>query len=155
MQSLEIEKTRTTAFKPQSNAFIEWMNRTLQNMLAKCVNDEQNNWSTQISYVMTAYRTSKYGSTGNIPHFLAYGQEICLPVDFMYTSPDNCLPSSINEFVSALKLAFQKAYDSACSTLNQIQKRRNTQFIWKLPGPWTPLPRRRKSTTPEPSCTSW
>ena len=129
MQSLEIEKTRTTAFRPQSIAVIERMNRTLQNMLAKCVNDEQNNCLTQLPYVMTAYRTSENNSTGIIPHFLAYGQEICLPVDFMYTNPDDCLPASINEFVSASKLAFQKAYESACSTLNQNQKRRNTLFV--------------------------
>ena len=135
MQSLEIEKTRTTAFRPQSNAVIERMNRTLQNMLAKCVNDEQNNWSTQLPYVMTAYRTSVHESTGYTPHFLVYGQEICLPIDFMYPSPNDHLPSSTNEFVSARKLAFQKAYESARSILNQSQKRRNALYNRKVHGP--------------------
>ena len=136
MQSLEIEKTRTTAFRPQSNAVIERMNRTLQNMLAKCVNDEQNNWSTQLPYVMTAYRTSVHESTGYTPHFLVYGQEICLPIDFMYPSPNDRLPSNTNEFVSARKLAFQKAYESARSTLNQNQKRRNELYNRKVHGPF-------------------
>ena len=135
MQSLEIEKTRTTAFRPQSNAVIERMNRTLQNMLAKCVNDEQNNWSTQLPYVMTAYRTSVHESTGYTPHFLVYGQEICLPIDFMYPSPNDHLPSSTNEYVSARKLAFQKAYESARLTLNQSQKRRNALYNRKVHGP--------------------
>ena len=63
MQSFEIEKTRATAFRPQSNAVIERMNRTLQIMLAKCVNDHRNNWSTQLPYVMTAYLTSVHEST--------------------------------------------------------------------------------------------
>ena len=44
MQLLEIDKTRTTPFHSQSNAVIERMNKTLQNMLAKCVNEEQSNW---------------------------------------------------------------------------------------------------------------
>ena len=44
MQLLEIDKTRTTLFHPQSNAVIERMNKTLQNMLAKCINEEQSNW---------------------------------------------------------------------------------------------------------------
>ena len=135
MQSLEIEKTRTTAFRPQSNAVIERMNRTLQNMLAKCVNDEQNNWSTQLPYVMTAYRTFVHESTGYTPHFFEYGQKICLPIDFMYPSPNDHLPSSTNEFVSARKLAFQKAYESARLTLNQSQKRRNALYNRKVHGP--------------------
>ena len=135
MQALEIEKTGTTAFRPQSNAVIERMNRTLQNILAKCVNDEQNNWSTQLPYVMTAYRTSVHWSTGYIPQFLVYDQEICLPIDFMYPSSNDHLPSSTNEFVSARKLAFQKAYESARSTLNQSQKRRNALFNRKVLGP--------------------
>ena len=135
MQSLEIEKTRTTAFRPQSTAVIERMNPTLQSMLAKCVNDEQNNWSTQLPYVMTAYRTSGHESTGYTPHFRVYGQEICLPIDFMYPSPNDHLPSFTNEFVSARKLAFQKAYESARSTLNQSQKRRNALYNRKVHGP--------------------
>ena len=55
MQLHEIDKTRTTPFHPQSNAVIERMNKTLQNMLAKCINEEQSNWSKQMPYVMMAY----------------------------------------------------------------------------------------------------
>ena len=135
MQSLQIEKTRTTAFRPQSNAVIERMNRTLQSMLAKCVNDEQDNWSTQLPYVMMAYRTSVHESTGYTPHFLVYGQEISLPIDFMYPNPKDQPASNTNEFVSALKLAFQKAYELARSALNQNQKRRNAIYNSKVHGP--------------------
>ena len=45
IQALRVDKTRTTAFQPQSKAVVERMNRRLQSMLAKCVNDEQSNWS--------------------------------------------------------------------------------------------------------------
>ena len=55
MQILEMEKTRTTPFHPQSNAVIERMNKTLQNMLAKFITEEQSNWSQQLPYVMMAY----------------------------------------------------------------------------------------------------
>ena len=43
--------SRSTAFHPQSNAFIERMNRNFQNMLAKCINAKRSNWS-QLPYVM-------------------------------------------------------------------------------------------------------
>ena len=39
----DIEKTRSTPFHPQSNAVIERMNKTLQNMLAKRVYEEESN----------------------------------------------------------------------------------------------------------------
>ena len=41
MQHLEMDKTRTTPVHPQSIAVNERMNKLLQNMLAKCVNEEQ------------------------------------------------------------------------------------------------------------------
>ena len=57
LKLLEMDKTRTTPFHPQSNAVIEKMNKTLQNMLAKCVSEERSNWLQQLPYVMRAYRS--------------------------------------------------------------------------------------------------
>ena len=42
-QALQVDKTSTTAFRPQSNAVVERMNHKLQSMLAKCINEEQSN----------------------------------------------------------------------------------------------------------------
>ena len=67
MKKLEIDKTRTTAFHPQSNAVCERMNRTLWSMLAKCVDDDQRNWSQQLPYVLMAYRASVHESTWIYP----------------------------------------------------------------------------------------
>ena len=81
--ALEVNKTRTTACRPQLNAVVEVMNRTLQMMLAKCINDEQSNWSEQLPYVTVVYRTSVHESTEYTPHFHVYGQKVCLPINFM------------------------------------------------------------------------
>ena len=53
----------------------------------------------------------------------------------MYPSPNDHLPSITNEFVSVRKLAFQKAYESARSTLNRSQKKRNTLYNRKVHRP--------------------
>ena len=134
-QALQVDKTRTTAFRPQSNAVVERMNRTLQSMLAKCINDEQSNWSQQLPYVMMAYRTSVNESKGYTPHFLVYGQEVSLPIDFMYPNPSDQPPADIHEFVSARQVRFQKAYDSARRALNFNQRRRNALYNRKVHGP--------------------
>ena len=55
MQILEMVKTRTTLFHPQSKAVIERMNKILRNMLKKRINEEQSNWSQQLPYVMIGY----------------------------------------------------------------------------------------------------
>ena len=86
MQLLEMDKTRTTRFHPQSNAVNETTTKTLQNVLAKCLNEEQSNWSQKLPYVMIAYRSSVHESPGYTPQFLAVRQEIGLPLDCMYLS---------------------------------------------------------------------
>ena len=134
-QALQVDKTRTTAFRPQSNAVVERMNRTLQSMLEKCINDEKSNWSQQLPYVMMAYRTSVHESTGYTPHFLVYGQEVCLPIDLMYPNPSDQPPNDIHEFVSARQVRFQKVYDSARTSLNFNQRRRIAIYNRKVHGP--------------------
>ena len=40
-QALQVDKTRTTAFWPRSNAVVDRMNHTMQSTIAKHINDEQ------------------------------------------------------------------------------------------------------------------
>ena len=90
-----MDKTRTTAFRPQSNPFVERMNRTLQSMLAKCINEEQSNWSQQLPYVMMAYRTSIHESTGYTSHFLVAPLISCTQaqsINLQPTSTSLCQP---------------------------------------------------------------
>ena len=100
LEKLEIDKTRTTAFHRQSNSVIERMNRSLLNMLAKCIDEDQTNWSVKLSYVLMAYRSSVHESTGFTPHYLVFGHEISLPLDLMYRPPPSSTPVDVNDWVS-------------------------------------------------------
>ena len=135
MQLLEIDKTRTTPFHPQSIAVIERMNKTLQNMLAKCINDEQSNWSQQLPYVMMAYRSSVHESTGYTPQFLVFGQEMSLPLDCMYPNPQENTTTDIHEFVHNKQQALHRAFELVRRNLNEKQKRRNEIYNRKVHGP--------------------
>jgi len=53
---LQIEKTRTTPYHPQSDGMVERFNRTLATMLSAFVDEHQRNWDEQLPYVMMAYR---------------------------------------------------------------------------------------------------
>ena len=135
MQSLQIDKTRTTSFHPQSNAVIERMNRNLLNMLAKCVDDFQSNWTQQLPYVMMAFRTSVHESTGYTPQFLVFGEEINLPIENQYPSPEQPNKTDVHQFVQQERVDKQRAHEVARLDLQAAQLRRNVLYNSKLHGP--------------------
>ena len=53
----DIDKTRSTAYHPQSNGLVERFNRTLLNMLTKFVSSD---WGQKLHFLMLAYRSRKY-----------------------------------------------------------------------------------------------
>ena len=134
MQLLEMDETKTTPFHPQSNAVIERMNKTLQNMLAKCINEEQSNWSQQLPYATMAYRSSVHESTGYTPQFPFFGQELSLLLDCMYPNPKKAT-TDIHEFLHNKPQAFQRAFELVRRNLNEKQKRRNAIYKKKVHGP--------------------
>ena len=55
---LNINKTRTTPYHPQSDGLIECFNRTMLAMLATCVKDNPLDWEKHVRKVCMAYNTS-------------------------------------------------------------------------------------------------
>ena len=54
-QVLEIDKTRTTGFHPQSDGLVERFNCTLENMLSKFVSESQRDWDAFVPLLTMAY----------------------------------------------------------------------------------------------------
>ena len=111
MNLLEINKTRTTSFHPQSNSVIERMNRTLLNMLTKIIDKQQAIWSYFLPFVLMAYRPSVHESTGFTPNRLVLGHEVLLPLDLMYPPPESHVPPHIKEYVTKQQQKFQQAFE--------------------------------------------
>ena len=61
---LDIEKTRTTPLRPQSDGQAERYNRTLVEMLRGKLKPDQKDWDLQLPTCMMAYRSSVHASTG-------------------------------------------------------------------------------------------
>lgn len=80
---LQIDKLRTSPYKPSSNGAIERFHRTLNSMLAKIVAEKQRDWDSHLPFVMAAYRASENESTGYSPNRLFLGRENCLPIDLI------------------------------------------------------------------------
>lgn len=71
---LQMHKTRTTAYHPQSNGIVGRFNRTLLSMLSLFVESNQQNW-------YMAYRSNTHATTGFSPCKVLFGRETVLPVD--------------------------------------------------------------------------
>jgi len=76
---MEIDKIRTTAYKPSTNGALERVHRTLNTMLGKIVGENQRDWDTHVAYVLAAYNATEHSATGYTPNMLVYGREYVFP----------------------------------------------------------------------------
>ena len=132
---LQLDKTSTTAFHPQSNAVIDRKNCTLLNKLAQKTDKNQCNWSELFPYVMLAYRTSVHESTGYTPYFLFFGHEATLPIDLQFPPPNDATWTNYHENVAETRLRFHTAYEQARQYLKGQEKRQHAFYNAKVHGP--------------------
>uniref|UniRef100_A0A8C6MBU6 Integrase catalytic domain-containing protein n=1 Tax=Nothobranchius furzeri TaxID=105023 RepID=A0A8C6MBU6_NOTFU len=100
---LQIPKSRTSPYHPQSDGLVERFNRTLWSMLTLFVEDNQLNWNALLPYIMLAYRSSAHASTLVTPYKVLFGREIMLPVDVMLDVGNQAQFSSVDEYVTTLQ----------------------------------------------------
>ena len=78
---LEIRKTRTTPYHPQSDGMVERNNRTIKDILSMLVNGSHDDWDVWLPHALLAYRTAVHSSTGFSPHKILLGRQARIPVD--------------------------------------------------------------------------
>ena len=115
LQFLQIDKTRTTSFHPQSNPVIDRMNRTLSNMSAKTVDDFQSNWTQQLPYLRMAFQSSVHESTSHTTQFLVFRAAINLPIDIQCLLPEQRNKTDVHHFIKTKTCPHAK--NSRSSTL--------------------------------------
>ena len=75
-----------------------------------------------------AYRSSVHESTGYTTQFLVLGQNLSLPLECMYSNPEENETIDILEFVHTKQQAFQRSFELVRRNLNKKHKRRNTIY---------------------------
>jgi len=133
---LELDKIRTTAYKPSTNGALERVHRTLNTMLGKVVSENQRDWDDHVAYVLAAYNATKHSATGYSPNMLVYGKELCFLNEHMYTDVgDNVLSAvSFVDFVAERQELFRKSFAAARETLETAAELRKRHYdMWVKP----------------------
>ena len=96
-----MDKNRTSPYNQESDGMVEWMNRTLQDMLAKNVSDHKRHWDVCQLAPPTDNdglpHSSVHASTQYTPFYLLFGHDMRLPVDVMFGQQPNHKPKVCEE----------------------------------------------------------
>jgi transposase InsO family protein len=130
MTWMEIDKLRTTAYKPSTNGVVERFHRTLNSMLGKIITDGQRDWDEKLPLVLAAYRASSHSSTGFSPNRLFLGRETRMPLDLVMGLPaDECNKDrSFTEFIIKAQEDAEVAYGVAREHLRVAAERRKANY---------------------------
>ena len=109
---LDIKKTRTTPYQPQSNGMGERFNKTLEGLSQAFVNDEHSELDERLPYVMMRYRSSVNETTGYTPNMMMLGRGMTVPLVIQFA---NSLENKQfqTEFVSNLQYRMEHAHEMA------------------------------------------
>lgn len=119
---LDIEKIKTTVYKPSTNAAVERFHRTLNSIIGKLVEDDRD-WDITLPYVMAAYRSSVHEATGYSPNYLILGREVRNPVDLVYDAPEKDSQVTYENYCEEVQNRFQEAYTRVREHLGMAAKR--------------------------------
>ena len=86
--NFRVEKTRTTAYRPQANEKCERFNRTLVSMLRRAVQRRPYEKESLLAQVLQSYRSTVSEATAFTPYRLAFGREMRLLVDLGTPLPE-------------------------------------------------------------------
>ena len=113
---LQQQAVFTTAYNPQANGYAENQNRTVKDMLAMYVNEQQTNWAKFLPVLALAYRTTVNSITGYTPYFANHGREARQSADqWIAEFARNELkgPQTIDDYVTQLQVALLSRWQLA------------------------------------------
>lgn len=131
---LQIDKIRTTSYKPSTNGAVERFHRTLNSMLGKAISEDQRDWDEMLPSIMAAYRSSKHEATGYSPNCLMLGREVRAPADLVLGLPEDeeGRVASVDEFVEKQSLLIRDSYRIARENLGKSAQRAKEYYDRKV-----------------------
>ena len=107
------EKTRTAAFRPQSNSGLERVHSTVHNMLAMYSHLSFDIWAELLPFVQLAHNTAHTTTLQETPHFLMFGRAAVLVVDLILGVQSTSAPQTQLDYSKQTVENLQLAYELA------------------------------------------
>ena len=129
---LGIEKTRTTPYRPQSDGLVERANRTIENMLASFVSQNQKDWDEHLPLLMLAYRSAQHETTGVSPCEMMFGRHVSLPADLVLGRLQSEKTLEMSEYAYKLSQTLDKIHQFARGKINLATERMLREYNSKI-----------------------
>ena len=133
-KSLNINKLRTSPYRPSTNGMVERYHRTLNQMLEKDVSETERTWDLHLPAAAAAYRASENVVTGFTGNFMMLGREVRASVDLILGAPagEEEFWTSSHKFVADAQPKYRKAYAIAWASLSGQASRRKDVYDRKV-----------------------
>ncbi|CAB4015791.1 Retrovirus-related Pol poly from transposon 412 [Paramuricea clavata] len=130
-----IEHTFSPPYRPQGNAGVERINRTMGEALTKLADKHPNRWSQHLPDVQLAYNTAVHTSTGVSPYELVFKEH---PRSKFEIITEKISPATFREKTERLRETvsevFQKAQESDAKLAEKRRERYNSKTSFKSLG---------------------
>ena len=155
---LDISKTRTSAYHPQSDGMVERFNRTLASMLSLFGKDHQRDWDVHVPMVMMAYRSTIQETTSVSPNKMMMGREVNMPIDLLFGGPLEVKEATYgSEYVAELQDKLKLGHEWARIHLKKGAERQKKMYDLKATSQgykrgqfvWVYTPCKKKGLSPK------
>ena len=130
-----IKKTRTTPWHPAGNGQCERFNRTLHDLLRTLPPEKKRRWPHYLSQVTYSYNTTAHQTTGLAPHYIMFGREPQLPVDFLLGADEGSSDEAPEEWVRRHQESLRTVYDHVQRQLQAKAEQRNRKHNQQVTHP--------------------
>ena len=118
---LKIDHVLTSVYHPQSNAKVERFHRTLHDILAKRIADNQQTWDLFLNQTLAAIGFNVSESSKFSPFFLLYNRDVVLPVDNILKPRRRYVGEEMHQ------IALQEQHKSFVAVRNHLRKAKKRQ----------------------------
>jgi transposase InsO family protein len=155
---LEIDKTLTSSYRPQSDGLVERMNRTLEDIVSKYVQYDQKDWDKYLPFALMAYRACSQETSGLSPNLLMFGREASLPLYFVAGRAPGTEGECVDgEYALKVRERLEVAFEIARESSHVAQQRQKRYYDAKVCGQpykvgdkvWVYNPARTKGISPK------
>ena len=118
---LQITKTKTSPYHPESDGIVDPFNRTLENGLTMFVNENQTDWDQHIPLFLMAYRSAVHECTKVTASNMMPGRVMRVPIDLWSGKPEEEIGhrTSSTQYVQDLEEKLERVYVIARENLEK------------------------------------